>query len=482
MNFQPIKGVFKSPIEGGAEPVKEQPEVLELEIEEGRKVKINLSPEVKNWLREKGIVTEDDIKEFFRDLLTNFDIKSDLIKEFLNSFELLIRYGEVLFLEKKGKLKEVNIVGRVIMTRRAFIGLVISATLGLLLHLLGIRRYLEEAQISTPTPTTLPSTETPTPTSAPTPTQTPTKTPSLTPTAPTIEEEKVREIKERFVKILEFHYPSIYRALFKDPPPFVIKDPSDFLPYLLFITWQDTFGNSANIRDLSFYLKPNRENPNTVKIRMSKEIFKKLFWRLPQKGMLIRLETQDGPVVGFYYVLNEKLLSKLMAAPQIMVIIRSKKPGEYKITEIDDEIIMEIEVASGINLDPKMSEIVGRKDLGEFRGFIGFSTVSPPDLTEYPPQNIALIDENAEIFTFQRLGLSLLLAKIVFYSLKGTKRNYLVKLLSEDLLESLEEGAKTGKEYLLPTVYKIFTDPNYKEALRRLIYELVEKWQKEVQD
>jgi hypothetical protein len=473
-----------SPKEGGKEPVKEQPEVLELELEiEGRRVTIILSPKVENWLRERGIVTEDDRIKFFRDLLTNFDIESDLIKEFLNRFELLIREGEVLFLEKKGELKEVNIVSGIIITRRAFIRVLIGLAISVLLSRLSdIRRYLEEAQISTPTPTTLPSTETPMPTSTPTPTQTPTKTPSPTPTAPTIEEEKVREIKERFVKILEFHYPSIYKALFKDPPPFVIEDPSDFLPYLLFITWQDTFGNSANVKDLSFYLKPNRENPNTVKIRMSKEIFKKLFWSLPQKGMLIRLETQDGPVVRFYYVLNEKLLRKLMAAPQIMVLIRSKKPGEYKITEIDDEVIIEIEVSDKINLDPTMPEIVGRKDLGEFRGFIDFSTVSPPDLTEYPPQNIALIDENAEIFTFQRLGLSLLLAKIVFYSLKGTERNYLVKLLSEDLLKSLEEGAKTGKKYLLPTVYKIFTDPNYKEALRRLIYELVEKWQKEVQD
>jgi len=479
MNFQSInKGVFRSPIEGGAEHIEKQPEVLELEIE-GRRVKIILSPEVENWLREKGIETEDDRKEFFKDLLTNFDIESDLINEFLNRFELLVRDDEVLFLEKKGKIKEVNIDGRILITRRAFIGGAIGATLGLLLYLLGIRKYLEETQIPTPTPTTLPSTETPTPTSAPTPTQTPTRTPSPTPTAPSIEEEKVKEIKERFVKILEFHYPSIYEALFKNPPPFVIEDPLDFLPYLLFITWEDTFGNSANVRDLSFYLKPNRENPNTVKIRMSKEIFKKLFWSSPQRGMLIRLETQDGPAVIFYYVLNEKLLRKLMAAPQIMFIIRSKKPGEYKITEIDDEVIMEIEVSDKINLDPKMPQIVGRKDLGEFRAFISFSTVSPPGFTENPPQNIALIDRNAEIFTFQRLGLSLLLAKIVFYSLKGTKRNYLVKLLSEDLLESLEEGAKIGKEYLLPTVYKIFTDPNYKEALRRLINELIERWSKE---
>jgi hypothetical protein len=165
-----------------------------------------------------------------------------------------------------------------------------------------------------------------------------------------------------------------------------------------------------------------------------------------------------------------------------MVLVRSKEPGKYKITEKDGEIIMEIEVASGINLDPKMPEIVGRKDLGEFRVFIDYSTVSPPDFTENPPQNIALIDKNAEIFTFQRLGLSLLLAKIVFYSLKEPERDYLAIFLLEDLLKKLEEGAKKGKEDLLPSVYKIFTDPNYKEALRRLISELVEKWQKEVQD
>lgn len=59
-----------------------------------------------------------------------------------------------------------------------------------------------------PTPTL---TQPPTLTQEPTkpPTSTPTKTPSPTPTAPTIEEEKVIEIKERFVKILEPRYPSI---------------------------------------------------------------------------------------------------------------------------------------------------------------------------------------------------------------------------------------------------------------------------------
>jgi hypothetical protein len=330
-----------------------------------------------------------------------------------------------------------------------------------------------------PTPTL---TQPPTLTQEPTkpPTSTPTKTPSPTPTAPTIEEEKVIEIKERFVKILESRYPSIYEALFKNPPPFVIEDSSDFLGYLFFIEWEDSFGNSANIRDLSFYLKPNKENPNIVKIRMPKENYEKLFWSSPQTGSLIGLEIKDGPVVRFYFVLNEEVLRKTAGSgPQIMVVVRSKEPGKYKITKREGEVIMEIEVAPTINLDPARPKILGRNDLDEFRVFIDYSTVTPPDFIENPPQNIALIDENAEIFTFQRLVLSLLLAKIVFYSLKGIKRDYFVRLLSKDLLESLEESAKSGKEYLLPSVYKIFTDPSYKEALRRLIYELVEKWSKE---
>jgi hypothetical protein len=107
-------------------------------------------------------------------------------------------------------------------------------------------------------------TQPPTLTQEPTkpPTSTPTKTPSPTPTAPTIEEEKVIEIKERFVKILESRYPSIYEALFINPPPFVIEDSSDFLLELPFITWEDSFGNSANIRDLMCYLKPNKKSRN----------------------------------------------------------------------------------------------------------------------------------------------------------------------------------------------------------------------------
>jgi hypothetical protein len=164
---------------------------------------------------------------------------------------------------------------------------------------------------------------------------------------------------------------------------------------------------------------------------------------------------------------------------RIKVLVRSKEPGKYKKTERDGEVIIEIEVAPKINLDPTMPQIVGRNDLDEFRVLVDYSTVTPTDFTENPPQNIELIDKNAEIFTFQRLGLSLLLAKIVFYSLKGIERNIFVRWLSKDLLERLEESAKRGKEYLLSYVYKIFTDPSYKEALRRLIYELVEKWSKE---
>jgi len=330
-----------------------------------------------------------------------------------------------------------------------------------------------------PTPTL---TQPPTPTQEPTkpPTQTPTKTPSSTPTTPGIEEEKVREIKERFVKILESRYPSIYEALFINPPPFVIEDSSDFLLELPFITWEDSFGNSANIRDLRCYLKPNKKNPEIVKIRMSKENFNRLFWGSPPIGILISLETEYGPAVVFYFVLNEEVLRKTRGGgSRIEVLVRSKEPGKYKKTERDGEVIIEIEVAPKINLDPTMPQIVGRNDLDEFRVLVDYSTVTPPGFTENPPQNIELIDKNAEIFTFQRLGLSLLLSKIVFYSLKGIERNIFVRWLSEDLLERLEESAKRGKEYLLSSVYKIFTDPSYKEALRRLIYELVEKWSKE---
>jgi hypothetical protein len=122
-----------------------------------------------------------------------------------------------------------------------------------------------------PTPTL---TQPPTPTQELTkpPTQTPTKTPSSTPTTPGIEEEKVREIKERFVKILESRYPSIYEALFINPPPFVIEDSSDFLLELPFITWEDSFGNSANIRDLWCYLKPNKKIQKLLKFVCLKKI------------------------------------------------------------------------------------------------------------------------------------------------------------------------------------------------------------------
>jgi hypothetical protein len=358
----------------------------------------------------------------------------------------------------------------------AAIGAAATSGVAAVIKSLFVDRKVEPMQ---PIPTL---TQPPTLTQEPTkpPTSTPTKTPSPTPTAPTIEEEKVIEIKERFVKILESRYPSIYEALFKNPPPFVIEDSSDFLLELPFITWEDSFGNSANIRDLSCYLKPNKKNPEIVKIRMSKENFNRLFWGSPPIGILISLETEYGPAVVFYFVLNEEVLRKTRGGgSRIKVLVRSKEPGKYKKTEIDGEVIIEIEVAPKINLDPTMPQIVGRNDLDEFRVLVDYSTVTPPDFTENPPQNIELIDKNAEIFTFQRLGLSLLLAKIVFYSLKGIKRNIFVRWLSEDLLERLEESARRGKEYLLSSVYKIFTDPSYKEALRRLIYELVEKWSKE---
>jgi hypothetical protein len=43
---------------------------------------------------------------------------------------------------------------------------------------------------------------------------------------------------------------------------------------------------------------------------MSKENFNRLFWGSPPIGILISLETEYGPAVVFYFVLNEEVLRK----------------------------------------------------------------------------------------------------------------------------------------------------------------------------
>jgi len=500
------------PQEGGIEHEghkEKQPKVLELELE-GRRVKITLSPEVENWLREKKVTGDNDISKFFRSLLTNSETNSEneLIKEFLNRFRVLIRDEEVLFLEKKEKIiEEVNAEGRRIgITRREFLRIVAAAiaTLGLGLGWLAARtrRYL--FQFSTPTPTSTPTpvhpTQTPTSTKThtpePTPTQTPqpTKTPTPEPTRPIIEEEKVKEIKNRFFEVLSELYPSIYKALFIEPPPFVIEAP--LYPPLVtspFIMWHDTFGYSMYVRNTSFYLmpskkdkgEPSKEDKVIVRIRMPKKNYEKLFWDSKQRGVLIGLEEKDGPAVIFYFVLNEKLLRKIAQAPQIMVIVRSSKEGKYKkyeINEEDNNVVIEIEVAPEINLIPELVQKIGISYLGEYRVFIDVSTVTPPDFIENPPQNIPLTEENAEKIVFQRLALDLLLAKILYFSFNDIEERYsLGKWLSEDFIKERQNRAEIKEKYHSPYFYRIFLDPNYRRAFEEIIKELVEKWEQEVQ-
>ncbi|MFZ8806362.1 MAG: twin-arginine translocation signal domain-containing protein, partial [Minisyncoccia bacterium] len=157
------RGVFRSPLlEGGAEPEKKQPEVLELEIE-GRKVEIKLSQEVENWLKEKEIETEDDRIKFFRDLLTNNPESrfKDIIYEFrfrkMFFVEITEKDGDLLVNIEQNpfEVKQIILEG---ITRRDFLKVLAGLGLGLAAGIYGLLRSLGFGKgVETPTPTSTPT-------------------------------------------------------------------------------------------------------------------------------------------------------------------------------------------------------------------------------------------------------------------------------------------------------------------------------------
>jgi hypothetical protein len=340
--------VFRSPIEGGADHKEEkQPEVLELELEiEGRKVKINLSPEVKDWLREKGIVTEDDRREFFRDLLTNNP--ESRFKDIIYEFRFRKRFF-VEFTEKDGDLL-VNIeqnsfeVRQIIpegITRRDF--LKVLAGLGLAAGIYGLLRSLGFGKgTETPTPTSTPTstltpTSTSTPTSTPQPTATPTSTPEPTPTI-TINREEVERLKDRYKEILAKEYPTLWNLLNSPSPPIVVNYHNVERKYFIGRTWMKSQLTNGD-RGFLFAIQP--EEDGTIKIRLPREAERGLY-QTNSRNDRFEIEVFEGikdrmPTDDVIWVLDETKFNEL----QIIFTARiASLDKEMETKKIDSELVL----------------------------------------------------------------------------------------------------------------------------------------------
>jgi hypothetical protein len=455
MNFQSINRAFRSPIESGAEHVEKQPEALELELEiEGRKVKINLSTEVKDWLKEKGIVTEDDIREFFRDLLTNNPESrfKDIIYEFKFRerffVEITEKDGDLLVNIEQNSFEVRQIISEGI-TRRDFLKVLAGLGLGLGLAS-GIYWFLRslgfgkgtEAPTPTSTPTsTLTPTSTSTPTSTPQPTTTPTSTPEPTPTI-TINREEVERLKSRYREILTKEYPTLWGLLNLPSTPIIVNYSEVVRKYFIKRNWLRS--NIVN-GDRSFLFAVQPGENGTIKITFPKAPPRGFY---QSKTILDRLEIEAfegikdrAPVDDVLWELDKTPFNEL----QIIISVKTASlDEEIKMERIDSKLVLEATPGEGKICEWCVVEIAG------------WNIPKPGILT----------DEEKEKYFLASAFLVILMERLISKTSKTFQA-------PENVKKFLNNYYKLHSPHNI-----ILSSENSFQALLELILEIMEKWEK----
>jgi hypothetical protein len=449
------RGVFRSPTEGEVEHVEKQPEVLELELEiEGRKVKINLSTEVKDWLKEKGIVTEDDIREFFRYLLTNNPESrfKDIIYEFKFRerffVEITEKDGDLLVNIEQNSFEVRQIISEGI-TRRDFLEVLAGLGLGLGLAS-GIYWFLRslgfgkgtEAPTPTSTPTsTLTPTSTSTPTSTPQPTATPTSTPEPTPTI-TINREEVERLKSRYREILVKEYPTLWNLLNSPSPPIVVNYSDVARKYFIRTTWLKTKIVNG---DRNFLFAVQSEEDGKIKIILPIAPKSGLYQSktIPDR---LEIEAFEGikdrtPVDDVTWVLDETSFNEL----QIAISIKTASlDEEIKMNRVDSKLVLEAVPGEGK---------ICRWCVVEIRGW----NVPKPKI---------LTDEEKEKYFLASVFLVILMERLISKTSKTFQDPENVKKFLNNY-------------YILHSPHNIvLSSENSFQAVLELILEIMEKWEK----